>query len=374
MPLKKIERNVHTERRIWKLENISETFAKVDLYRKKILVDPVYETYFFSTKFQDHEIDWYVKLKFRRKKLRAGIEIYFDAVEQFEPKNHVTCNFYLVDADKNEFFIGRKNRKHDSTYYYYPQTNRGIFCNQIQLPNTEDKLLPNDTMTLLIELNIYLDENPIFPLEEIEYQIAPVVNLDNISKLYPLKDDGDVKIYVQDVEFSVHKVHKTVLKTRCPKAYKIIARHQQMSGNNDIQLILTDIKPEIFERVLEFIYTGKVKDLDDYAEDLLIAATKYKLTGLKFLCEFSLTDNYLIYQNSKEIEELALWCRARTLSFNAMMLRTDTTVPLMDYSCTPSGTLICTRLSGKKRVYKNCFKKDIPKGIKIVPDRLSSNH
>ncbi|XP_057317986.1 speckle-type POZ protein-like [Microplitis mediator] len=364
MPFKKIERNVHTERRIWKLENISETFAKVDLYRKKILVDPVYETYFFSTKFQDHDIDWYVKLRFRRKKLRAGIEIYFDAVEQFEPKNHVTCNFYLVDADKNEFFIGRKNRKYHSTYYYFPQTNRDIFYNQVQLPNTEDKLLPNDTMTLLIELNIYLDENPIFPLEEIEYQIEPVVNLDNISKLYPLKDGSDVKIYVQGVEFSVHKA---VLKTRCPKAYKIIARHQQMSDNNDIQLILTDIKPEIFERVLEFIYTGKVKDLDNYAEDLLIAATKYKLPGLKFMCEFSLTNNYLIYENAKEIGELALWCGAHMLSFNALRLRTDATVTLMDYSVTRSGTLISTRLSGKKKVYKNHFKKDIPKGIRIVP-------
>ncbi|XP_057319603.1 speckle-type POZ protein-like A [Microplitis mediator] len=364
MPLKKIERNVHTERRIWKFENISETFAKVDPDKDDFSECPVHETCFFSTKFQDHDIDWYVKLKFRRNELKGGIEIYFDAVKKFEPKNHVTCNFYLVDADKNEFFIGRKNRKYDSTYYYYPQTNRGIFYNLVQLPNTEDKLLPNNTMTLLIELNIYLDENPIFPLEEIEYKIEAVVNLDNISKLYPLKDDGDVKIYMQGVEFSVHE---TVLKTRCPKAYKIIARHQQMSGNNDNQLVLTDIKPEIFQRVLEFIYTGKVKDLDNYAESLLEAASQYELIGLKYMCEFSLADNYLTYENSKEIKELALRCGASKLSFNASMLRNDTTVPLMDYSCTPSGTLICTRLSGKKRVSKNCFKKGIPKGIRIVP-------
>ncbi|XP_057342170.1 TD and POZ domain-containing protein 1-like [Microplitis mediator] len=364
MPLKKIERNVHTERRIWKLENISETFAKVDLYRKKLLVDPVYETCFFSTKFQDHDIDWYVKLKFRRNELKGGINIFFDAVKKFQPNNHVTCNFYLVDADKNKFFMGRKNRKYDSMYHYYPETDRSTFCTLGQLPNTKDKLLPNNTMTLLIELIIYLDENPIFPIEEIEYEIEPVVNLDNISNLYPLKDGGDVKIYVQDVEFSVHE---TVLKTRCPESYQIFARHQQMSGNNDNQLVLTDIKPEIFERVLEFIYTGKVKDLDDYAESLLEAASQYGLTGLKYMCEFSLADNYLTYKNSKKIIKMAFRCGAVELRLNANKLRNNSSMTLMDYSVTRSGTLIETRPSGKKEMCKNRFKKDIPKGIRIVP-------
>ncbi|XP_057318036.1 speckle-type POZ protein-like A [Microplitis mediator] len=371
MPFKKIERNVHTERRTWKLENISETFAKVDTWRIDSSVGPVQETYFFSTNFQDHEIDWYVKLDFRHNELHNGFQIYFDAVEKLKPKNHVTCNFYLVDADKNEFFIGRKNRKFDSTYYYGPAVGYSIIQNQAKLPNTKDKLLPNDTMTLLIELNIYLDENPIFPLEELFCRIEQVLNLDDISHLYPLKGDGDIKISVQGVEFSVHK---TVIEIRCPTLSKIIGDHQQMSDNDNNQLVVTDIKPEIFERVLEHIYTGKVKDLDDHAESLLEPASKYKLLGLKHMCELSLTNHYLTYESAKEVKKLAARCDAVMLATNADSIINESCTSQVDFSCTRDGTLIEIKPSGKKNVYKDRFKKHIPKGIKIVPDRLSLHH
>ncbi|XP_057319077.1 speckle-type POZ protein-like isoform X1 [Microplitis mediator] len=371
MPLKKIERNVQTEYRTWKLKNISETFAKVDTCKIDSSVGPVEETYFFSTNFQDHEIDWYVKLDFRHNELRSGFQILFDAVEELKPKNHVTCNFYLVDADDNKFFIGRKNRKFDSTYYYGPEVGYSIILSQSELPNTEDKLLPNDTMTLLIELNIYLDDNPIFPLEELIYQIKQVLNLDDISHLYPLKGDGDIKIYVQGVEFSVHK---TVIEIRCPTLSKIIAGHQQMSDNNDNQLVVTDIKPEIFEKVLEHIYTGKVKDLDDHAESLLEAASKYELLRLQYMCELSLVNHYLTYESAKEVKKLAVRCDAVMLAINAELIMSESLISQIDFSCTRDGTLIVTRPSGKKKVYENRFEKPIPKGIKIVPDRLSLHH
>ncbi|XP_057319045.1 speckle-type POZ protein-like A [Microplitis mediator] len=364
MPLKKIERNVHTEYRTWKLENISETFAKVDTCKIDSSVGPVEETYFFSTNFQDHEIDWYVKLDFRFNELHSGFQIYFDAVEKLKPKNHVTCNFYLVDADENKFFIGRKNRKFDSTYCYGPAVGYSIIQNQAKLPNTKDKLLPNDTLTLLIELNIYLDENPIFPLEELFCQIEQVVNLDDISHLYPLKGDGDIEIYVQGVKFSVHK---TVIEIRCPTLSKIIGDHQQMSDNNNNQLVVTDIMPEIFERVLEFIYTGKVKDLDDHAESLLEAASKYKLLGLKYMCELSLTNHYLTYESAEEVKKLAVRCVSLMLVINADSIISESCTSQMDFSCTRDGTLIITKPSGKKKVYKDRFKKPFPDGIKILP-------
>ncbi|XP_057318589.1 speckle-type POZ protein-like [Microplitis mediator] len=363
MPLQKIERNVHTAYDTWVLKNMSEKFAKVN--PEPMYDDSVKAIHYFSKKFEDNDIKWYVKLKFADNELRGGFFIEFDAVKQFEPKNHVTCNFYLVDADKNKFFIGRKNRKFNSTYYYFPLTSSCIFSKISKLPNTIDKLLPNDTMTLKIELITYLDDNPIFPLEDADYNIEPVVNLVDILKLYPFQNGGDVKIYVQGIEFSVHK---TLLETRCPKTYEIVARHQQMSDGNDNQLVLTDIKPEIFQRVLEFIYTGKVEDLDDHAESLLEAASQYELIGLKYMCELSLVNNYLTYENSKEVKELARRCSATSLLFNVNKLRYDESYAQMDFSCTPSGTLICTTLSGKKEVYKNCFKNGIPMGINIVPE------
>ena len=46
------------------------------------------------------------------------------------------------------------------------------------------------------------------------------------------------------------------------------------------------VKPEIMELVLKFMYTGKVKlpENEVFLTDLLGAAEKYELTGLKTIC------------------------------------------------------------------------------------------
>ncbi|XP_057333739.1 protein roadkill-like [Microplitis mediator] len=367
MQLKKIERNVHTEYETWELKNINEIFSKVKPNAKLNEAVPV--IYKFVKEFDSHPIEWYVKLMFRRKKLKGGFIMDFDAVEKLAPKNHVTCNIYLVDADENKFFLGRKNRRSDSTLFYYPGVTLGAFCGYNQLPNTIDKLLPNDTMTLLIELNTYLDDNFIFPYEFIQCSIEQDSNLsDDFLKLYKFRNEGELMIYVQSVEFPVHK---TVLETRCPKLYDVVARHQQTSDSNNNQLALTDIKPEIFERVLEFIYTGKVKDLDDHAEDLLEAASKYELIKLKNLCEFSLIENYLTWENHYEIRELANRLNASELLMNTYLLENISNASLMNFYCTLSGTLISTKLDGSKNVTKNYFRNGIPKGIRIVEEEMA---
>ncbi|XP_057323817.1 speckle-type POZ protein-like [Microplitis mediator] len=359
MPLKKIERNVHKAYNTWVLENISESLSKVVPLRERSRLpktrrfdDTVRETHYFSLEFNDHVIEWYVTLKFNNNEFSCGFSIVFDAVEKLKPKNHVTCNFYLVDADKNNFFLGRRNRKFDSTHFYRPEIDHAFSRGQ-ELPNTIDKLLPNDTLTLRIELITYLDDNPIFPCERIQYSIEPVVNLDDFLKLYKLQDDGDVMIYVQDVKFPVYK---KVLEARCYKLYEMVDHNQQLT--------LMDIDPEIFKRVLEFIYTGKVEDLDDHSEYLLEAASKYQLQGLRCMCEISLVNNYLTYENSKEVRRLASRSKSFFLEANVSNLRNS----IADYASTPSGTLITTIVSGEKWTTENHFPNGIPEGIKIIPE------
>ncbi|XP_057318074.1 speckle-type POZ protein-like [Microplitis mediator] len=317
MPLKKIEQNAHKEYHTWKVENMSEAFAKVDPDEDQFPNYPVKKTHYFSTKFQGHVVDWCVTLNFCNNKLKCGCEIIFDAVKKLEPKNHVTCNFYLIDADKNKFFLGRKNRKFDNSPVSY--------CSRVSvsclpyLPNTIDKLLPNDTMTLYFELITYLDDDPIFPDERMYYTYYPDPNSSgDFSELYKVQDDRDVMIYVQGVAFPVHK---RVLKARCPKLYEMVDYHQHMSDGNDNQVALTDIEPEIFKRVLEFMYTRNVEDLDDHAVGLLEAASNYELTRLINLCEQSLTSYYFTNENAEEIESLANKCGASKLFSNVKTLQ-----------------------------------------------------
>ncbi|XP_057318384.1 TD and POZ domain-containing protein 1-like [Microplitis mediator] len=311
MPLKKIEQNVLKEYHTWKVENMSEIFAKVNPDEDQFPNYPVNETHYFSTEFQGHAVDWYVTLNFCEDQLQGGFMIDFDAIKKLEPKNHVTCNFYLIDADKNKFFLGRKNRKfYESPKSYFPTVHTSCLPYP-ELPNTIDKLLPNDTMTLYIELITYLDGDPIFPDENMISTYYPDPSLsDDFSELYKVQDDRDVMIYVQGVAFPVHK---RVLRARCPKLYEMVDYHQQISDGNDNPVALTGIEPEIFKRVLEFMYTRNVEDLDDHAVGLLEAASKYELIRLKNLCEESLASYYCTFENSEEIKSLAAKCGAEQL-------------------------------------------------------------
>ncbi|XP_057341689.1 speckle-type POZ protein-like [Microplitis mediator] len=309
MPLKKIEQNVDKEYHTWKVENMSEIFAKINPDEYHFSNYPVQKTHYFSTEFQGHVVDWCVTLQFCSNQVQSGFMIDFDAVKKLEPKNHVTCNFYLIDADKNKFYIGRKNRKFDkSPVSYFPRVRQ---CCLPYLPNTIEKILPNDTMTLYIELITYLDDDPIFPNEEMinEHDYDPNSSGD-FSELYKVQDDRDVMIYVQGVAFPVHK---RVLKARCPKLYEMVDYHQQMSDGNDNKVALTDIEPEIFKRVLEFMYTRNVEDLDDHAVGLLEAASNYELIRLRNLCEESLISYYYTDENSQEIKSLAAKCGSEQL-------------------------------------------------------------
>jgi speckle-type POZ protein len=53
---------------------------------------------------------------------------------------------------------------------------------------------------------------------------------------------------------------------------------------------ISDISPTVFKELLQFIYTGQCK-FEDMAEELLFAADKYQLDGLKGMCENHLLVN-----------------------------------------------------------------------------------
>ncbi|XP_057318520.1 speckle-type POZ protein B-like [Microplitis mediator] len=60
----------------------------------------------------------------------------------------------------------------------------------------------------------------------------------------------------------------------------------EMKEKRDSEVAIPDIEPEIFNKMLKFIYTDEIDNLD---ADLLEAADKYQLLKLKSLCEESLS-------------------------------------------------------------------------------------
>ncbi|KAH0535516.1 speckle-type POZ protein-like [Cotesia glomerata] len=114
---------------------------------------------------------------------------------------------------------------------------------------------------------------------------------------------GDLTIKIQDNEF---RAHKQVLDQRG------FALNNATTEENNI-FILSGISPEIFGMILELVYTGAIKKLDDFAEPLLEAADRFELKDLKYLCERSLAENYVDYNNFADAYVLAKRCNADEL-------------------------------------------------------------
>lgn len=75
---------------------------------------------------------------------------------------------------------------------------------------------------------------------------------------------------------------------------------------------IPNIKWDVFELVMRFIYTGSVDVNLDIAQDLLKAADQYLLEGLKRLCEYAIAQDIsvenvlLMYELSEAFHALSL--------------------------------------------------------------------
>ncbi|XP_033230654.1 speckle-type POZ protein-like isoform X1 [Belonocnema kinseyi] len=131
------------------------------------------------------------------------------------------------------------------------------------------------------------------------------------STLYENKLLTDFTIICHDQEFLAHKV---VLAARSPVFQSMFEHEMKESLENQVEI--TDFKPEIVEKMLRYIYTDNIEDLNEAdAQKLLAIANKYALKRLKIICmkeisksvnnvsealeAFSIADQY----NVEEFEE-----------------------------------------------------------------------
>jgi speckle-type POZ protein len=94
----------------------------------------------------------------------------------------------------------------------------------------------------------------------------------------------DVSIEVGTKIFHAHKV---VLIARSPVFRDLFTKNQQPQPIDSLKI--SNIQPEVFGELLRFLYTDQVKNLGQYAKDLLGAADEYMLDMLKRKCEKVLT-------------------------------------------------------------------------------------
>ncbi|XP_057318376.1 speckle-type POZ protein B-like [Microplitis mediator] len=218
---------------------------------------------------------WYLYLRLLEEK--EWISIYLG---RNNGKDKVRTKFSLFILDsKNE-------RKFLKTAYKISDFNAGQgypkFLEIKQLLDNKDDFLPKNNLTVCIELTVYDDYESFtteMPLEIPQRQIT-----DDFKELYDSKINSDVILVVGNEKFEAHKI---ILSARSP-VFLAMFTHE-MKEKRDSEVDIPDIDPGTFNKMLEFIYTDKINDLDTDAADLLKAADKYQLLKLKSLCEKSLS-------------------------------------------------------------------------------------
>ncbi|GIY69856.1 speckle-type POZ protein [Caerostris darwini] len=165
---------------------------------------------------------------------------------------------------------------------------------QMQEPTAEIKLLSvNDLSLAMIHLitgTIYVSES----------STSSLINFENVEKIMGFQKDSLMELSKDflhlldqgvssfaDVNLKCGSVtvpaHKNILAARSPVFAAMFAT--EMSENLTNVVDITDMDVSVLRNMLTFMYSGRIENLTAAsAGDLLFAADKYQLQGLKAMC------------------------------------------------------------------------------------------
>ena len=135
-----------------------------------------------------------------------------------------------------------------------------------KLQSQEEILLPNGTLTILFELDIFKDKpkDPTMCL------------VDDLETLASNDELTDIEIHCKD---TMIKAHKAILGSRSSvfKAMFTNACKESQTGS----VTINNMEPEVLQDLITFMYSCKVKKLKENVADLFIAADMYMMESLK---------------------------------------------------------------------------------------------
>ncbi|XP_074095898.1 speckle-type POZ protein-like [Cotesia typhae] len=240
------------------------------------------------------------------KKERLYMNLNHNLVKQVNPKNFQYGRFFSSSIDSWGFIN---------------------FAVIDELLEKKDEILPNDILTVCVNLTVYDDylqvDNSINLMKITTQKLS-----EDFEKLLISKKNSDVVIFVGDNKFDAHRF---ILTTRSCVFEAMFSYDTKEKKENEVTI--TDIDGEIFEKLLEYIYTDKVEYLDIFAEELLEASDKYQLQGLKEMCEDSLAKTVSI-ENAIRIIILADCHNAKHLkkfTMNYAVINLPTLTTTEDY-------------------------------------------
>ncbi|XP_065205269.1 protein roadkill-like [Planococcus citri] len=142
------------------------------------------------------------------------------------------------------------------------------------------KLIPNDSLTISLQLMYFkMDEGSLADI----FRGCNTAHLQNYSENFASMLENhkfsDFTISVQGKDYPVHKV---ILAARSDYFAKMF--ESGMKENELNRAEITDVKEDVMNEILKFIYTGQCENVDKLADGLLAAADKYDIDQLKKIC------------------------------------------------------------------------------------------
>ncbi|KAJ8667306.1 hypothetical protein QAD02_008968 [Eretmocerus hayati] len=142
---------------------------------------------------------------------------------------------------------------------------------------------PNGTLAIKCEVYIFLQNNDI-RLERKYMEISDNSHrlkvLDKYENLLGSEKFSDIKFKVMGQDLYGHK---NIIANQSP-VFSAMFDHEMRENSQNVVKI-DDISHEVLLELFRFIYCGKIKDIKNHAEALLIASEKYMIEELKTLCE-----------------------------------------------------------------------------------------
>lgn len=249
----------------WTIENFRSYCKKVDpkvrIRSPKFILNPNLTMYLLLEIHNDTDNS--------DGKTNAGdISVFLNLEELEDP---VTVEYELCLLDSN----GEKKKLSETMFFTFTSDDLGYgaapLVNKNIVTDRSQNLLLDDKLTILCRMKVF-DKT-------INEPSLPLNIYSGFEKLLKNQDFCDATLDVSGKEL---KVHKAILAAKSPVFYAMFSNNTKEANENLVKI--DDVTFDVMKDVVQFMYTGFIKNFENHAHEVLIVADKYCIDDLKLFC------------------------------------------------------------------------------------------
>jgi hypothetical protein len=161
--------------------------------------------------------------------------------------------------------------------------------------------LPDGNLTVEVDIQVMLDKPPAWtPTNTVCSDMLKLLDdTDNADVLFDIAQGNDSNGQAETQTPHTFYAHRNILSVRCPALAELAE-----DCDPDTPIPIGDVQVGVFKMLLRYVYGGEVpsKDvIEDKAKDVIRAADKYGLTGLKLAAEAEVAAAVITTENAAEL-------------------------------------------------------------------------